>query len=287
MKRGFTLIEIVVVMAIIAIGTLLVLPDTTNYINDSQLISCYSAEKSAITEIRFNLAYDKDGDFAKILKAYCDESVASVENTQKLFGEISTSRYIHDCPTGGNHTVIYDDLNDSIEVRCDTHGTVIDGAIISFSDDNSDNDSQDNNTEDEGSIDNNDNEEEPIVDDQAEMILSKKTPYDSSRYAAYLLNENKDDLQTIFNNKTGFIKVKNSGKLKDFFDQYVPKKDKIKYKSSYVELVDDIIIFCYVSNKTYYYSFVEDSTVKTYVFKDLKVKAGKEISIYKIKNFVN
>jgi len=118
MKRGFTLIELVLVVAIISIGALIFIPDTINYIKNAQIISCDSVKNSLATDIRFNLAHDdKNNTFLNKLNTLSNEDNASVENTTLLLEELGSSIYLGEC-SSGEHIVIFDSETQDLVIQC-------------------------------------------------------------------------------------------------------------------------------------------------------------------------
>ncbi|MGI6071064.1 MAG: prepilin-type N-terminal cleavage/methylation domain-containing protein [Blautia sp.] len=114
-KKGFTLVELVVVLVILAILMAILVPSLIGYINKSKKTACdvnmNYTYKALMAEYVTQYAKGKDG----LTKDDIDKVM-----TKDMEGNVSGSGYADICPSGGIYTVEADKNN--FTITCSVHG---------------------------------------------------------------------------------------------------------------------------------------------------------------------
>ncbi|MGI6199773.1 MAG: prepilin-type N-terminal cleavage/methylation domain-containing protein [Christensenellales bacterium] len=113
-KRGFTLIELIVVVAIIAILIALIVPNVVRQLEKTQQVTCLGNIASLQREYYMEVVSGKNTDYQAAWKRVVDAHD----------GELSGTSLKGICPGGGDMTVLLAD-NGSISLVCSKHGNVI------------------------------------------------------------------------------------------------------------------------------------------------------------------
>ncbi len=107
-KKGFTLMEMVIVIAIIAILGLLLAPQITNYRKNIGKTVCTENRQTLITDVTLDLVLT-NFDFLKVKTYYSDEELAKIKI----------------CPNNGNIQFSFDELTSKFNFICDIHGGIL------------------------------------------------------------------------------------------------------------------------------------------------------------------
>lgn len=122
-KKGFTLVEIIVVLVILAVLAAIMVPAMTGWIKDAQAKACLAELGGIRRSYRAHAAYEKYDvdDPAPLLKAACEE----------WDGESIDAAHIT-CPCGNPGWVAYSGEYIAIaDISCREHGALGDGAMPS------------------------------------------------------------------------------------------------------------------------------------------------------------
>jgi len=109
MKKGFTLIEIMIVVAIIAILAAVAIPNFMTYRKTSQMNACKANMKQIVSAIE---AYQVKNGAAP---------TALADLTLKAKGAFMKS--IPACPLGGSYSTDGTDTNGNLKLKCNSTGT--------------------------------------------------------------------------------------------------------------------------------------------------------------------
>ena len=117
-KTGFTLIELIVVIAILAVLTLIIVPNVTKYTTSANTTVCETNRKTILREMSYGILSGK----------YTDESSAFTAVVEghggKAAAGTSTITATGICPNGGTYTYSYDSSTNTVTIECDKHGTI-------------------------------------------------------------------------------------------------------------------------------------------------------------------
>lgn len=113
-KRGFTLIELIVVVAIIAILIALIVPNVIRHVEKTQQVTCLGNIASLQREYYMEVVSGGDADYQAAWARAVDADG----------GELSGNSLAGICPGGGDMTVLLAD-DGTVSLTCSIHGNVI------------------------------------------------------------------------------------------------------------------------------------------------------------------
>jgi len=126
-NKGFSLIELIVVVAIMAVLVGVMAPAYLRYVEKARRQTCYSNMDNVVREVQL-LAYS-DPDFMEILTEKADEVGAT--GALNDFVEEKTEIDIPVCPSRGTYKLTYDTAAGIITMSCsmDIHGLPSEGEM--------------------------------------------------------------------------------------------------------------------------------------------------------------
>ncbi len=107
MKSGFTLVEIMIVVAIIAILAAIAIPNFVKYRKESQLSACLSSQASITTAAESWLSKPANATATSIK----DTDIAPADGSGYL-------KTFPTCPAGGKYTITVDSKTKAVVVKC-------------------------------------------------------------------------------------------------------------------------------------------------------------------------
>ena len=122
-KRGFNLLELIIVIAIIAVLLLIIVPLSGGFINSATSTACKADEKQILTVVKANYLLDSvKGETDPIVSA--KKTLTDEGYTYSTSGD---SIFITDtCPGKGTYTLTYDS---GYKLTCSIHGSLDDSSV--------------------------------------------------------------------------------------------------------------------------------------------------------------
>ena len=124
-NRGFSLIELIVVVAIMAVLVGVMAPAYLRYVEKARRQTCYSNMDNVVREVQL-LAYS-DPDFMERLA----EEATAADKDLKEFVDAETAVDIPTCPSRGEYKLTFDKNEGVITMTCsmEVHGLPSEGEI--------------------------------------------------------------------------------------------------------------------------------------------------------------
>lgn len=124
-NRGFSLIELIVVIAIMAVLVGVMAPSYLSYVEKARRQTCYTNMDNVVREVQLH-AYS-DPDFREDLSNAATDST-TILNT---FIEANTEVRIPECPSRGTYTLTFDKDTGVLTMKCsmEVHGLPSEGDV--------------------------------------------------------------------------------------------------------------------------------------------------------------
>lgn len=122
--KGFTLIELIVVVAVLSLLAILLVPQVLNYINSSKNVVCENNRNEIDRQFIIETLVGTSSSYQDGLKLVLNNNGFSVDS-ESSSSTTTTYKSLNSCPDGGDYTFVLSNDGYLKEITCSLHGEIL------------------------------------------------------------------------------------------------------------------------------------------------------------------